>query len=140
MRFAIETTINLATVAGTVLAFFGFGMYAAIPAAVVAASTAFSKFHGTEKKLTRFNDTLSSVSRVLLWWRSMDVEKANLPRITELIDRCEESFQSERQAWVSSSMATQMLSGKGEGEKDKDKEKTNGAADGDVPAMPADMR
>ena len=54
----------------------------------------------------------------------MDVEKANVSTITDLIDRCEESFSSERQAWVSTSMASQMMGG-GEAEH-KEGEKEGG--------------
>ena len=39
-----------------------------------------------------------------------DVEQANIANINELVMTCEELFQAERQAWVSTAMAnTKML-------------------------------
>ena len=72
---------------------------------MVGCITAYAEFHGTEKKLMRFSDSINSIDSILLWWRTLtDVEKASMKNIDELIDSCENIFMSERQAWVSSSM------------------------------------
>ena len=45
-------------------------------------------------------------------WASLTDNEQALPRnCNELVSRCEELFASERQAWVSTSMASQMMGG-----------------------------
>jgi len=125
-RVSFEIAINLSTLASTLLAFLGYGSWAAIPAAIAAAVLSFSKFDGTEKKITRFSESIASLDAVLVWWRSLDVERTNITRISDLVSRCEETFQTERQSWISTSMASKML---GTGE-DKDSAPAGAASGG----------
>ena len=87
------------------LASAGLGAYAAIPAAVITAFTAYAKFVSPETKLQRYSDTIAGIHRVLLDWRTRtDVEQANVANISELVGDCESLFSAERQAWVSTAM------------------------------------
>ncbi|GMI27381.1 hypothetical protein TeGR_g6154, partial [Tetraparma gracilis] len=116
-RGLYEGFVLLGSLAATLLAFMKLSHWAAVPASLAAAVTAFSEFNGTEKKLLRYSDCISGLDSILLWWRTLtDVERAGTSNVTELVQACENVFQSERQAWVSTSMGTK---------KEKDK-KTGG--------------
>lgn len=66
---------------------------------------------GPTTKMTRFSNTVAEISNVLTWWDTLSsVEQANIEQIDRLVECCELSFQQERQAWVSTSMASKMLS------------------------------
>ena len=110
MRFFFESALVLGSMSGTVLAFLSLSKWAAVPAALTAAVAAYSEFHGTEKKLLRYSDSIANLDSVLMWWRTLtDVEKASVENKNKLVSTCEQTFQSERQAWVSTSMSNKML-------------------------------
>jgi len=110
MRFFFESTLVLGSISGTVLAFMSLSKWAAVPTALTAAVAAYSEFHGTEKKLLRYSDSIANLDSVLMWWRTLtDVEKASVENKNKLVSTCEQTFQSERQAWVSTSMSNKML-------------------------------
>jgi hypothetical protein len=106
-RILFETLLVSSSIAGTVLAFLGRGSWAGITSALTAAVTAYAKFTGLDKKMQNYSDTISGISSVLLWWRSLtDVEQANPALVYELVDSCERIFAAERSAWVSTAMAS----------------------------------
>mmetsp|Transcript_32479 Transcript_32479/g.64278 ORF Transcript_32479/g.64278 Transcript_32479/m.64278 type:complete len:289 (+) Transcript_32479:310-1176(+) len=110
MRFFFEMVKLIGSILGTILAFLGLSHWAAVPTAVVAAFHAYSEFHGTERKLLRYSNCISRLETILLWWRTMNVnDKALLDNKTRLVTECEETFESERQAWVTSSMKSRKL-------------------------------
>merc|ERR1711924_330067 len=109
-RAVIEMVLVAASLCGMVLAFLSLSSWAAISVAVATAATAYSKFLDPEKKLRRFSDTIAAIDSILLWWASLtDVEQATQVNINDLVARCEDLFQSERQAWVSTAMANTLL-------------------------------
>jgi len=110
MRFSFEAILVLGSISGTVLAFMDQSNWAAVPTALTAAFAAYSEFHGTEKKLLRYSDSIANLDSILMWWRTLtDVEKASIDNKNKLVTCCEQIFQSERQAWVSTSMNNKML-------------------------------
>jgi hypothetical protein len=110
MRFFFEAVLVLGSISGTVLAFMELSKWAAVPTALTAGFAAYSEFHGTEKKLLRYSDSIANLDSILLWWRTLtDVEKASIDNRNKLVSSCEQTFQSERQAWVSTSMSNKML-------------------------------
>jgi len=123
-RSILETILVLTTFTGTVLAFFRLSAWAAISAAIASAVTAYSKFLQPETKLTRYSDVVAGIRSVLLWWNSLtDVEQASQANTNALIKRCEFFFATERQAWVSTAIATVIAGGANEaagGDEEKD--------------------
>jgi len=118
-RSVLETLMLLGSLAGTLLAYMKKSQWAALPAAVVAALTAWNEFAGSEKKLMRYSDSISGLDSILLWWRTLtDVEKASMANVDDLVDVCEGIFQNERQAWVSTSMNVKKAAKKGEEEEE----------------------
>ena len=110
VRFFFESLLILGSLTATILAFLGQSHWAAISTALVAMITAYSQFHGTEKKLLRYSDAVASLDSILLWWRTLtDVERASSDAKTELVTNCELVFQNERQGWVTTSMSTKLL-------------------------------
>lgn len=118
-----EVLLLSALLAGTLLAFLRQGAYAACASAVTAVVTAYNKFSAPDKKLQRYSDAIAGIRSVLRWWRSLtDVEQASVANINDLVMTCEELFQAERQAWVSTAMAnTKMLNAGGDEEEKKSK-------------------
>jgi hypothetical protein len=98
------------TFASMVLAFLNIAAWAAVPTAVATAVTAWSEFSGTDKKLNRYSGTIERLTHITIWWDQLsDVEQANIAHLHKLILSCEEVLEKEREAWLSTSMATKML-------------------------------
>jgi hypothetical protein len=75
-----------------------------------AAVTAWKEFHGTEKKLTRYGGTIEKIKSTLLWWHQLtEIEQANVSNSDRLVFACEDAFEREREAWMSTSMATKAI-------------------------------
>ena len=110
IRFVFESLLIAGSLTATILAFLRLSHWAAVSTALVAMVTAYSQFHGTEKKLLRYSDAVASLDSILLWWRTLtDVERASFDAKTELVTNCELIFQNERQGWVTTSMSTKLL-------------------------------
>ncbi|KAK3266061.1 hypothetical protein CYMTET_25291 [Cymbomonas tetramitiformis] len=104
-RYSIEAAILGTSLIATLLAFMNMSQWAPISAATATALTAYSKFKGHDKKLQRMSEAIAGVETLLLWWGTLtEVEQANLSNVNALITACEETFKSERQAWVSTAM------------------------------------
>jgi len=90
------------TFSGIILALLEITSWVAIFTAVTGAITAWSEFHGTEDKITRYSDVVTQIESAVLWWKMLSpVDQSNINMITELVERCESVFRDERQAWVS---------------------------------------
>jgi hypothetical protein len=110
-RTVIQYLLLLGTFSSTLLAFFGVGTWAAIPTAIATAATAWQEFAGTDKKLSRYSGAVQNLGELTIWWKQLsDVEKANTSNLHGLILSCEEVLEKEREAWLSTSMATKLLS------------------------------
>ena len=112
--------------AATVLAFFSLASYT-ITAAVAASLAAYTKFSAADKKLQRFSASICGIDSILLWWRSLDSEKQDRRVVSTLVARCEATFATERQSWVSTSLANKMLSSKADDEVDEERAQEGGA-------------
>jgi hypothetical protein len=127
-RYYFSRTISqylllLGTFASMILAFLDIAAWAAAPTAV-----AWSEFSGTDKKLNRYSGTIEALTHITVWWKQLSsVEQANVANLHKMILSCEEVLEREREAWLSTSMATKMLAAAGGAEPEEkhaaDKEK-----------------
>jgi hypothetical protein len=105
------------------------GTFASMILAFLAtAVTAWSEFSGTDKKLNRYSGTIEALTHITVWWKQLSsVEQANVANLHKMILSCEEVLEREREAWLSTSMATKMLAAAGGAEPEEkhaaDKEK-----------------
>ena len=84
-------------------------MWAPLTAAVVFLVTSWLEFSGTSEKLRRYSDTIHRISLTIGWWRSLtEVDRSNQGNIDSLVNELETLFQTERQSWVSTNMASKM--------------------------------
>jgi hypothetical protein len=98
------------SIVATLLGFLGLAGYTAIVAAVSSATTAFAAFHSTEKKLSRYSTTIDTIHKIRIWWDSLtDVQRVDQRLVDKLVQSCEDAFQNERQAWLSTNMASKNM-------------------------------
>jgi len=110
-RTGTELFLIIAGLGSTLLALTDFPSWAPMIVAMTAALTSWQEFQSTSKKLTRYSDVVHSLTQVVHWWEQLtDVDRASLDNIEELILSCEDLFATERQAWLSTSMISKMLS------------------------------
>jgi hypothetical protein len=120
-RTVSQVLVLLGSVASMLLTFLDLTPWTAIVTAVSTSVTAWTAFRSTDKKLSRYANTVNACDNVLLWWKSLsDVDKASVVHIEQLIGTCEEIFRNERQAWMSTSTATKMLAKSAAGKDDDD--------------------
>ena len=97
-----STFLLIGTFSGVILPLAKLTSWAAIFTGVVGGVTAWSEFHGTEEKLTRYSDAITQIDSILQWWRMLSpVDQSSMSNVSDLIDRCESVFRDERQSWVS---------------------------------------
>merc|ERR1712117_488501 len=88
---------------------------------VVGMATAWLEFNATAKKMTRYSDVLHNVNAMVSWWQHLtDVDRASWSNIDRFIVSCEDILATERQAWLSTSMVSNMLA------KESEKDDTGG--------------
>jgi hypothetical protein len=98
----IQMFLLIGTFSGVILALLNIASWAAIFTGVTGAVTAWSEFHGTEDKITRYSDVITQIDSTVLWWKMLTpVDQSSINMISELVERCESVFRDERQAWVS---------------------------------------
>jgi hypothetical protein len=124
-RYYVSRTVSqcfmlLGTVSSMLLANFGIAEWAAIPTAVTTAITAWQEFQGTDKKMSRYSGSIEKLTQITIWWEQLsDVERANTSNLNRLMLSCEDVLKREREAWLSTSMATKMLAEGAEGDQKK---------------------
>jgi hypothetical protein len=70
--------------------------------------------------LLRYSAAIERLTYITTWWKQLsDVEQANTANLHKLIMSCEGEVEREREAWLSTSMATKMLAEAGAGEPEK---------------------
>lgn len=117
-RSLTQLLLLVGTFSSTILAFLGLAVWAAIPTAVATAVTAWQEFSGTDKKLSRYSGTIEKLGSINIWWSQLsDVEQAKNLNLHHLINTCERVLEREREAWLSTSMATKLLTVTTEGQK-----------------------
>jgi hypothetical protein len=134
-RVAAEVVLVTGAFVGTILAFYGVASWAAIATSVTSAVTAWKEFNGTDKKLTRYSNTIGKLKGTVMWWEQLsEVEQASLVNVNRLVLECEDTLEREREAWLSTSMATKALvkaaSGDSQGAANSGEKDGAGAADG----------
>ena len=107
---AISEALLLASIfTGTVLSFFKLSEWAALATSFSAATAAWKAFSETDKKLGRYSSTVEKLAAAVLWWRQLsDVEQASLGKVNGLISTCEGILEREREAWLSTSVASKL--------------------------------
>eukprot|EP01052_Picozoa_sp_SAG31_P062157 SAG31_NODE_21166_length_556_cov_1.006565_1_plen_127_part_10 len=81
-----QVLLLLGALSGTFMTFLGVDNWAALVTAITAAITAWSGFHGTERKLSRYTNTVDQVRSVLLRWRHLSyIEKASPANVQFLV-------------------------------------------------------
>eukprot|EP01043_Picozoa_sp_COSAG02_P024374 COSAG02_NODE_1329_length_13218_cov_16.986432_10_plen_328_part_00 len=109
-RTLTEIVLLMTAVSGAMLAFFQLDEWTAVFSAVGAAATAWSAFHGTNRKLSRYSKTIENVNLQLLWWKSQtNVDQAGVENINQLVTNCEDLFTREADGWASTSMVVKLL-------------------------------
>lgn len=69
IKSALQAVVIVGTFSGVALSVFHVTSWAAISSAVVGAATAWSEFHGTEDKITRYSDAVTQIDSTILWWK-----------------------------------------------------------------------
>ena len=60
-----------------------------------------SAFNDTNRKLTRYSNTVEKTKSLLLWWEGQtEVDQANVSSIETLVTEAEEIFHQEHAAWL----------------------------------------
>ena len=69
---------------------------------------------------TRYSGTIERLTYITDWWKQLsDVEQASIANLHKMILSCEGELEREREAWLSTSMATKMLAEAGGSEAEK---------------------
>lgn len=119
IRWLHEILRIAGTLGGTLLAFVGYAHWSAVGAAIVTATMAYSKFHATETKIMRYSNVVAAIHAITLWWMAMTpVERGIVSNIDFLVESCENAFQGERQAWVSTKMNMKLLANENDEDRD----------------------
>ena len=68
---------------------------------VAEAGVCCSAFNDTNRKLTRYSNTVEKTKSLLLWWEGLTaVDQANVSSIETLVTEVEEIFHQEHAAWL----------------------------------------
>jgi hypothetical protein len=69
---------------------------------------------------TRYSGTIERLTYITNWWKQLsDVEQASIANLHRMILSCEGELEREREAWLSTSMATKLLAEAGGSEAEK---------------------
>jgi hypothetical protein len=92
----------------------------------------------TSPTTPRYSGTIERLTYITNWWKQLsDVEQASVANLHRMILSCEGELEREREAWLSTSMATKLLAEAGgpeaekkggEGDHNEGNEGTGGAA------------
>ena len=71
-------------------------------------------------RLLRYSAAIERLTYITTWWAQLsDIEQADIAKLHKMIMACEGEVEREREAWLSTSMATKMLAEAGEEEEEK---------------------
>jgi hypothetical protein len=105
--------IILGTISATVVAAANLSTWAAISTAVTGSLMSFVEFSGVEEKLVRYSEAVHRLQETMLTWRSKGlVDRSSITCVNELVEECENVFQTERSGWVHSASSSQQLAKK----------------------------
>jgi hypothetical protein len=109
---ACEMILLTGTLAGTLMAFLNLAQWVSLLNAFTASLMAWSAFHGTDRKLSRYSNTIENTQSVLAWWDQLgDVDRAAPVNIQRLIHDCEDLFEREREGWLATSLSQKQTEG-----------------------------
>jgi hypothetical protein len=98
------------SLAGAILSFLDSSFWVAFISCVTSSVVAWIEFSGTEKKLDRYSNVVSSLKMVKMWWESLpEVEKLATHSIDMLVGTVEGQLATERQGWRASSQSAKKL-------------------------------
>ena len=72
-RSISQLLMIIGSLSGTLMAFLDIAQWSAIATAALVSVTAWAAFHGTSRKLTRYNNTVEKVSSTILWWEALTI-------------------------------------------------------------------
>jgi len=109
----LETLMLAGQVTGMLLSAFGLEVWTTVVTAGVVMVTSWRSFSQTDKKLTRYSNTVEKANVIIPWWEQLDaIEKSSAATIGQLVDTCEEIFRSEWDTWTNTSMRLQKMNKK----------------------------
>lgn len=86
---------------GTLLAAVGFEVWIAVTTAIVGAVTSFLEFNQMESSLSSYNQTLTDLESVLIWWNAVpQLNKFSPDTFEKLVDNAEAVIQAEVSGWI----------------------------------------
>jgi hypothetical protein len=86
-----------------------------------------SSFFPHSHTAIRYSGTIERLAYITDWWNQLsEIEQASIANLHRMILSCEGELEREREAWLSTSMATKMLADTGESEEEEE-EATGGA-------------
>ena len=89
---------------------------------LAATVTSWGEFSNLSQKITRYNNAILSIKKLLIWWETLSgVERAAVENINRLIEAGEGILNNERVAWQSTAGSKEgTTADKGEGEDERD--------------------
>merc|ERR1712232_880350 len=123
----LETLMLAGQVTGMLLSGFGLANWTNLVTAGVVTVTAWRSFSQTDKKLTRYSNTVEKANVIIPWWEQLDaIEKSNSAMIGKLVDDCEQIFQTEWSTWTTTSMRLRQMAKKTqEGDREEEDSKND---------------
>ena len=93
-----------------VMSFIGLSTWVSVVSAITSAIVAWTEFAGTEKKLDRYSNTVSSLELIQMWWDALpEVERLASKSIDFLVESVENQIRNEHQGWRATSPSMQKL-------------------------------
>lgn len=119
-RTVFHSLLLLGALSGTLLAFLNLDEWTAAVTAASGVMTAWVAFTDVTRKMRRYSNCVDKAGILVLAWKSLtSVEQARADRQRDLFAGCEELFERERDAWLSTSAHKKTLqqNGQEDGEK-----------------------
>jgi len=100
----IEMLLIFCQLVGVVLGIFGKGSWTGVVASVSATVTSWAAMRGFQEKRERTSSAVETLDSLLLWWRFLQFfDRCNVENVDRLVNKCEDVFERQRDAWVSTS-------------------------------------
>ena len=98
------------SLAGAVLTFYDLSVWVGLISCITSAVVAWTEFSGTEKKLDRYSNVVTSLKMANMWWDALpEVERLATTSIDTLVDTVEGQLRAERRGWRASSQSLRKM-------------------------------
>ena len=114
--------ILLLSMGSSAMAIYRFTPWVVVLTSLAATVTSWGEFSNLSQKITRYNNAILSIKKLLIWWETLSgVERAAVENINRLIEAGEGILNNERVAWQSTAGSKEgAATDKGEGEDERD--------------------